>query len=247
MAYHMLARLARHFTAVAFSILDKISLTQECVLNMAIADSNANKSAMTIRPSPIALAHVVLRSTPGKYRKMVSFYKELLNGEIIMEEKTFAFLRYDYEHHRIGILMTEETQSKEGDRAGLEHVSFTFANLTAMARVYQHLKGLGIEPYWAVNHGMTSSMYYRDPERNKVEIQVENFDTPEEADVFVRGALFKANPIGTDIDPPTWAERILLKMKPNGEEGLTHDEVKAIKTRAEIGERHEIPMIALVA
>lgn len=199
------------------------------------------------RPSPIGLAHVVLRTTPEKYKKMVWFYQELLNGEIILEEKTFAFLRYDYEHHRVGILMTPDTQPKNGDVAGLEHVSFTFATLTDMARIYQHLKTLGIEPYWAVNHGMTSSMYYRDPERNKVEIQIENFDTPEEADAFVRGPLFTANPVGTEIDPPSWAERILSKMKPNGEEGLSEEEMRDIKKRTEIGPRHEIPEIALVA
>lgn len=202
---------------------------------------------MSQRPSPIALAHVVLRTTPANYQKMVWFYRELLNGEIILEEKTFAFLRYDYEHHRIGILMTPDTQPKEGDRAGLEHMAFTFASLTDMARVYAHLQSFGIEPYWAVNHGMTSSMYYRDPERNKVEIQVENFDTPGEADAFVRGPVFTANPIGSDIDPPRWAERILSKMKPNGEEGLSEEEVRDIKTRKEIGERHVIPEVALVA
>lgn len=201
----------------------------------------------TRRPSPIGLAHVVLRTTPEKYQKMVWFYKELLNGEIILEEKTFAFLRYDYEHHRVGILMTPNTKPREGDVAGLEHVSFTFATLTDMARIYQHLKSLGIEPYWAVNHGMTSSMYYRDPERNKVEIQIENFDTPEEADAFVRGPLFTANPVGTDIDPSSWAERILSKMKLNGEEGLSEEEMRDIKARKEIGTRHEIPEIALVA
>jgi hypothetical protein len=217
------------------------------------SDSSANGTSatrdmkITRRPSPIGLAHVVLRTTPEKYKRMVWFYQELLNGEIILEEKTFAFLRYDYEHHRVGILMTPDTQPKKGDVAGLEHVSFTFATLTAMARIYQHLKTLGIEPYWAVNHGMTSSMYYRDPERNKVEIQIENFDTPEEADAFVRGPLFTANPVGTDIDPPSWAERILSKMKPNGEEGLSEEEMRDIKKRKEIGPRHEIPEIALVA
>lgn len=214
-------------------------------LNTNAIDANGDKK-MSPRPSPIALAHIVLRATPTSYRKMIWFYLELLNGEIILEEETFAFLRYDYEHHRVGILMTPETRAKTGDYAGLEHVSFTFATPTAMARVYQHLKSLGIEPYWAVNHGMTSSMYYRDPERNKVEIQIENFDTPEEADTFVRGPLFKANPVGTDIDPPTWAQRILDKMKQDGEEGLSEDEIKDIKIRKEIGPRHEIPSIALI-
>lgn len=209
--------------------------------------SSAQDAQLTPRPSPIGLAHVVLRTTPAKYKKMIWFYQELLNAEIILEETTFAFLRYDYEHHRVGILMTPETQPRKGDVAGLEHVSFTFADLTSMARIYKHLSGLGIEPYWAVNHGMTSSMYYRDPERNKVEIQIENFDTPEEADAFVRSALFKANPVGTDIDPPAWAQRILSQMKPNGEEGLPEAEMRDIKARTEIGPRHEIPEVALAA
>lgn len=199
------------------------------------------------RPSPIALAHIVLRTTPINYKKMVWFYKELLNGEVVLEEEVFCFLRYDYEHHRVGILMTPETKVKEGDHAGLEHISFTFATLTDMARIYQHLKSLGFEPYWAVNHGMTSSMYYRDPERNKVELQIENFDTPEEADAFVRGPLFQSNPIGTDIDPPSWAERILSKMEPNGDEGLSEAEMRDIKERKEIGPRHTMPDYVLAA
>ncbi|KAK4893284.1 hypothetical protein LTR27_008407 [Elasticomyces elasticus] len=165
---------------------------------------------------------------------MLWFYKEFLNAEIVMEEENFVFLAYDHEHHRIGILYTPETQAKSGDGAGLEHVSFTYATLTAMARVYQYMKELGVEPYWAVNHGMTSSMYYRDPDGNKFEMQVENFDSADEANAFVAGPLFKQNPIGTDIDPPSWAERILRDMKPCGEEGLTLEEIRDIKMRKEI-------------
>ena len=210
-------------------------------------EKNSNSNQMKPRPKPVALAHVVLRTTKENYRKMLWFYKEFLNADIVMEEETFVFLAYDHEHHRIGILWTPETQAKSGDRAGLEHVAFTFATLTDMARVYQHMKTLGVEPYWAVNHGMTSSMYYRDPEGNKFEMQVENFDTAEEANAFVAGPLFRQNPIGTDIDPPSWVAEILKKMKPSGEEGLTQHEIKAIKTRTEVGERHEIPPIALVA
>ncbi|RVX72412.1 hypothetical protein B0A52_03600 [Exophiala mesophila] len=206
----------------------------------AKTSSNVNVQ-MSRRPSPIALAHIVLRTTPENYKKMVWFYQELLNGEIVLEEEAFVFLRYDYEHHRVGILKTPDTKPKEGDHAGLEHISFTFATLTDMARIYQHLKDLGIEPYWAVNHGMTSSMYYRDPEKNKVELQIENFDTPEEADAFVRGPLFQSNPIGTDIDPPSWADRILSKMKPTGEEGLSESEMREIKLRREIGPRNTMP------
>ncbi|KAK5688026.1 hypothetical protein LTS10_000004 [Elasticomyces elasticus] len=211
------------------------------------ADMETTTKPMAARPRPVSLAHVVLRTTKDSYRKMLWFYKEFLNAEVVMEEENFVFLAYDHEHHRIGILYTPETQAKSGDRAGLEHVSFTFATLTAMARVYQYMKELDVEPYWAVNHGMTSSMYYRDPDGNKFEMQVENFDSADEANAFVAGPLFKQNPIGTDIDPPSWAERILRDMKPCGEEGLALEDMRDIKMRKEIGERHEIPPVALNA
>ena len=40
---------------------------------------------------------------------------------------------------------------------------------------YARLKGLGIEPDACVNHGVTTSLYYADPDGNQVELQVDNF------------------------------------------------------------------------
>ena len=39
------------------------------------------------------------------------------------------------------------------------------------------LKDTGITPYWCINHGFTLSMYYRDPDQNQVELQVDLFDS----------------------------------------------------------------------
>jgi len=44
-------------------------------------------------------------------------------------------------------------------------------------------------------------MYYSDPDGNKIEIQVDNFDTPEAANEFMTSKYFAENPIGTDFDP----------------------------------------------
>jgi hypothetical protein len=61
------------------------------------------------------------------------------------------------------------------------------------------MKVKGIHPYWTINHGMTLSAYYRDPDGNQVETQVDSL-TMEEADAFMAGPLFAANPIGIDVD-----------------------------------------------
>lgn len=80
-------------------------------------------------------------------------------------------------------------------------------------------------------------MYYRDPNGTRVELQVDNFDTADEADAFMRSAAFAKNPIGTDFEPEEWATLILSKVGPDGEEGLGKDEIKKLKMRNEGGER----------
>ena len=44
------------------------------------------------------------------------------------------------------------------------------------------LAGDSIKPYWCINHGLTTSLYYHDPDDNAVELQVDNFASSEEAD-----------------------------------------------------------------
>lgn len=196
-------------------------------------------------PSPSAFAHAVLRTTKDNFQTMVRFYMKMLQAKIIIETDHFAMLRYDFEHHRIAIVQMEQATSQKHSPnvAGLDHLAYTYETLTDLALTYRALKELEkpIEPIWCVNHGMSTSMYYRDPDGNKVELQVDNFDTPEEADDFMNGPLFQSNPIGTDFNPDDWSQKILSKMHEDGSEGLTAAEARAIKMRQEIGPRDTVP------
>lgn len=197
-------------------------------------------------PTPSLFAHAVLRTTPANYRPMVAFYIRLLNATIVHESPVLTFLRYDEEHHRIAIIQTPGVVPKpEGIiHAGLDHLAFTYDTLPDLARVYTSLKspieGDAIRPIWCVNHGPTTSMYYRDPDGNKIELQVDNFESKEAADAFMIGELFAVNPIGTDFEPEAWAADVLSKA---GQDGLSLDEEedRKMKKRREIGARMEIP------
>jgi catechol-2,3-dioxygenase len=174
---------------------------------------------------------------------MVSFYMSLLSATIIFQNDSMTFLRYDDEHHRIAILQTPNVNPLPENTltAGLDHVAFTFATLTSLAQTYVSLKSATPEPIvpaWCVNHGPTTSMYYRDPNGARVELQVDNFDTAEEANAFMRSAAFANNFVGTDFEPEEWAALILSKVGPDGEEGLGPEEVKRLKMRREIGGRN---------
>jgi len=90
---------------------------------------------------------------------------------------------------------------KSSEQPGLHHVAFTFASMGELLDNYVRLRERGIRPFFCVNHGPTTSMYYADPDGNRVELLVDNFPSVEEAQAWMRSAEFARNPIGVDFDP----------------------------------------------
>lgn len=113
-----------------------------------------------------------------------------------------------------------------GSNVGMAHVAFGYDTLTDLVTSYEQKKARGIVPSWAVNHGISTSMYYQDPDGNEAETQVDNFETKEECMEFIEGESFAENPIGVDFDP----EELVRRVK----SGEDH---KAIKKRPYIGSR----------
>ena len=79
---------------------------------------------------------------------------------------------------------------------GVDHVAYTYASLNDLLENYAQLKAHGITPYWCIHHGFTVSMYYADPDGNQMEFQVDSYGSIEEANAFMGGPHFAANPIG---------------------------------------------------
>ena len=122
-----------------------------------------------------------------------------------------TFLTYDEEHHRVAIANLPGLLPRPRFFAGVEHFAFTYANLGELLATYRRLKREGITPYWCVNHGGTTSMYYADPDGNAVELQVDNFQKREDLNAFLYGPAFATNPIGVDFDPDALVERHALE------------------------------------
>jgi catechol-2,3-dioxygenase len=174
--------------------------------------------------SPIKLAHVVFQ-TPN-FKAMVAFYKTFLGAHASHEDERLAFLSYDEEHHRVAFINTPGLGPREASAAGVNHVAFTFASLGDLSQAYQQRRARGIEPVWCVNHGPTTSMYYRDPDGNSLETQVDNFDTVEDEVAYMTGPGFAENPIGVDFDP----EELVRRLESGEDEA-------AIKKRPDVGPR----------
>ncbi|KAI0474588.1 Glyoxalase/Bleomycin resistance protein/Dihydroxybiphenyl dioxygenase [Xylaria cf. heliscus] len=184
----------------------------------------ANNSNSNTVLSPKFFAHIVLK-TPD-LKAMSAFYKTFLGARASWENEELVFLTYDEEHHRIAIAQVPGLGPKVGKSAGLDHFAFTYATLSDLLTAYKQRKALGILPVWSVNHGPTISLYYQDPDGNRIETQVDNFDTVEGANASMSGPEFDKNPIGADVDP----EDLIRKL----ENGVPESE---LKKRADVGPR----------
>jgi catechol-2,3-dioxygenase len=156
---------------------------------------------------PTKLAHVVYQTR--RFEEMLAWYQKVFEAEVAWQNPLVAFLTWDDEHHRFAIINMSAFKpdgAEAGERAdtGVNHVAYTFANVGDLLETYARLKQTGITPYWPIHHGVTLSLYYQDPDGNRMEFQVDCCATAEEAHALMRSDAFAANPIGVEFDPEAW-------------------------------------------
>jgi catechol-2,3-dioxygenase len=68
-------------------------------------------------------------------------------------------------------------------------------------QTYVRLKEHDVLPHSVLDHGMTLSFYYPDPDGNSVELLADHFGDWDRSTAFMRGERFAEDPIGTYVDP----------------------------------------------
>lgn len=164
--------------------------------------SGVSASRKSVRPT---LHHFGM--TTANLEAMVDWYTKVLDTEpnhrpgapaaahAVSGWRT-AWISNDQASHRIAIMalpgLTNDAQRSR--HKGLHHVAFAYATLDDLLATYARLKELRIEPVRAADHGATTSFYYEDPDRNSIELMVDNLEDGEQPGAF-------ANSMGTDVDP----------------------------------------------
>lgn len=155
--------------------------------------------------SPAKFAHFVLRT--GHIDKMAEWYESVLAARIVFRDERLCFLSYDDEHHRLALIQVPGLEPRDPNGTGTDHVAYSYRDLGELLANYRRLKAAGILPHWPINHGVTTSMYYRDPDNNRVELQIDNFATAEECQAYFQSRAFADNPVGVTYDPEELCRR----------------------------------------
>lgn len=115
----------------------------------------------------------------------------------------FFELNEDYPYSQlIGIFEVPGTKlSGDTQGPGLHHMQLHAGTMEALISRFEALDAIGIRPARTMNHGISMSFYYADPDGNKVELTANNFATLEEHRAYLSSEAFRNNPSGSLIDP----------------------------------------------
>jgi catechol-2,3-dioxygenase len=150
---------------------------------------------------PAYISHYGIRAK--NYKDMLEWYGTVFGAHIQHQNEFLAFMTFDDEHHRLVIFEDPETVDRVPTGAGVDHVGYGVAGFAELVAIYERLKAEGITPFLPLNHKFTTSLYYRDPDGNEVELSVDNFSKSECSD-FVRSDKMNEighPPFGCEFDP----------------------------------------------
>jgi catechol-2,3-dioxygenase len=148
------------------------------------------------------LHHAFLKTT--RLEEMKAWYGKVIGMSPNFEWDDGAFMTNDNANHRV-VVFTSDAITEDSDKvnhAGLHHLAFEYANCDELFSTYLRLKKIGIEPHACLDHGLTTSFYYLDPDGNSLELQYDNFGDWAGSTDFIRTSPeFREEPIGQPVDP----------------------------------------------
>ena len=129
----------------------------------------------------------------------VKFYSEGLGMEVMAhnQERHIAFLSFGTQHHDIALFKAPE--GAERSELGLNHIAMQIeGGEQELGELYGRLVKTGATIDRTTDHGLTRSVYFFDPDGNRLEIFCEMME-PEEGIEAIRNTQGIAKPL--ELEP----------------------------------------------
>ena len=127
------------------------------------------------------LGHIVLRVRDAQKSK--DFYMRALGLKLAHEDLTrgTVFLSFGEQHHELALFEPATGEAADAKLPGLHHSAWQLGSFEELQAAYRELKAMGFAVESTVEHNVTRSVYFPDPDGNRVELycdMVENgFDS----------------------------------------------------------------------
>ena len=113
------------------------------------------------------------------------FYTEILGFQVALKRDGGTFLTCGKIHHDLGLFQAPEDAAPAGD-LGLNHFAVQIGDMNELKEIYRRLKDHGARIDHLTDHGMTKSVYFRDPDGNRIEYFFNTTETAEEGLAMMR-------------------------------------------------------------
>lgn len=153
----------------------------------------------TIRPT---LHHVTIKTS--RLDEMIAWYTLVVGARVQFRDGNACWMTNDAANHRIAFLSVPGLGDDADKIAhnGMHHCAFEYDSFADLMTSFDRMRKAGVEPAFSLDHGLTISLYYKDPEGNYVELQSDNFSDWDKSSEWMRTSPdFASNPIGTFFDP----------------------------------------------
>lgn len=196
-------------------------------MNMADPGERDRLLNLNLDLPPMRISEIVLKT--ARYDELKPWYQGVLGVAPFFEhipeggskkaeggrqeratDMRLCFMRVHMEYpyaQIVAIFDVPGTGNAAGSEPGLHHMQFRNATMDHLFTRYDRLKSMGILPHRMANHGPGTSFYYRDPDRNIVELSASNFVTEAEYRAFFTSEGYKKNPSGIEIDADEYIAR----------------------------------------
>jgi len=118
------------------------------------------------------VGHLVL--TVSDVERSRRFFEEVLGLPVVgRNERGMLFFSTDVKdnHHMLALVPGKPGAAKpQRDHIGMQHVSFELGSFGELQDAYRRLKESGVPIEYTTFHGVTKSVYFFDPDGNRLEV-----------------------------------------------------------------------------
>jgi catechol 2,3-dioxygenase len=129
---------------------------------------------------PERIGHVVIKVRDLERSR--KFYTEILGMQVMKQvpEIGAVFLSFNgRDHHEVALFQIgPQAEAPRANQVGLLHFAFRLRSEEDLQTAYQELKAKEVPVTFTVNHGVSKSVYFQDPDGNELEVYSDN--APEE-------------------------------------------------------------------